>query len=109
MCCMADKMTHRLRVRSLLLISAALLGLVGHQLSLTTCQEFTHPGNVPCASDNRSVQQATWHTTNCLAHTGFLATVTPTIDSPATLTQDYGSSDIASPFLLTFPVIHPPT
>src|SRR4030067_1200987 len=108
MFCMANSMAPVIRFCILLLFGAALLGLIGHQLSLVPYTEVSTAGAFSCTSNNRSGQETSPDAVGCPVHTGYLATTIATTRLSPPLPQDEVHSDSAKPLLLAFPVLHPP-
>lgn len=105
---MADKLSPIVRICILALFGATLLGLVGHQLLLVSCTEVSTARASSCTPDNRSGQPSSPDAAGCPVHTGYLAPTTAAIRFSPLPTQDVKHSDSTTPFLLAFPVLHPP-
>jgi hypothetical protein len=92
----------------LLLFSAALIGLVGHQLLLAPDIRVPTAGAFLCTQDNRSGQEASPDTAGCPVHTGYLVPTMTAIRFSPPITWGEECLDLTSPFLLAIPVPHPP-
>lgn len=105
---MANSIAPITRFWILLLFGAALLGLVGHQLSLAPCLEISTLNTVGCTTSSNSGQQVIPYAAGCPVHTGYLITAMPAFGLSLMIAQIEVHTDLARPLLLAFPVLHPP-